>query len=92
MVSKDTTTPGELKEEVVKAREEEGQDYFDDYEREKKVFEEDSKEFGLDKFDVKVHDSKSELNEHDEHEEGSNEFDSDSNDSEIFTMNDFNTL
>ena len=87
MVSKDTTTPGELKEEVVKAREEEGQDYFDDYEREKKVFEEDSKEFGLDKFDDKVHDSKSESNEGEEHEEGSNEFDSDSNDSEYFDDN-----
>ena len=84
---KDTEKSGDLKEEVVKAREEEGQDYFDDYEREKKVFEEDSKEFGLDKFDDKVDDSKSESNEGEEHEEGSNEFDSDSNDSEYFDDN-----
>ena len=86
MVSKDTTKPGELKEEVVKARKEEGQDYFDDYEREKKVFEKDSEDFGIDKFDAQVIESKSESNELEEdsyeHEEDSNEFDIDSNDSE----------
>ena len=94
MVSKDTTKPGELKEEVVKARKEEGQDYFDDYEREKKVFEkdsDDSESFGIDKFDVKVIESKSESNELEEdsyeHKEDSNEFDSDSNDSEYFDDN-----
>ena len=52
---KDTEKSGDLKEEVVKSRKEEGQDYFDDYETEKRVFEKDSKEsdaFGIDKFEV----------------------------------------
>ena len=83
---------GELKEEVVKARKEEGQDYFDDYETEKKVFEEDSAEsdeFGIDKddslgaisneFGAKIDDSKSES------DKDSNE--SDSNYSYLFDDN-----
>ena len=85
----DTSKSGDLKEEVVKAGKEEGKDYLDDYEREKKVFEEDSVEeaFGIDKFDgigvdsnesgVKVPESEAgtDYGNSYELEEGSNEID-----------------
>ena len=95
MVYKDTTNSGDLKEEVVKARKEEGQDYFDDYEREKKVFQEDSNEseaFGIDKFEDDSNefgDPKSEWGDdyEDSYELESDEDDEDSDDSEYFEDN-----